>query len=106
LGADPSTGTAGEGPIRITEVRVSLRDDRKLRAFVSVTFENCFVVRGIKVIQGQRNTFVAMPSRRRADGTYVDIAHPVNNEAREWIEGVILSEYRRELGGARAGAEG
>ncbi len=85
-------------PMRITEIRVSLRDDNKLRAFVSITFENCFVVRGIKVIEGANDKrFVAMPSRKRADGTYQDVAHPVNNETRDWIEGEILQKYEKEL---------
>lgn len=82
--------------MRITEVRVSLRDDAKLRAFASITLDDSFVIRGLKIIEGKEGTFVAMPSRRRKDGEYQDIAHPINNDAREEMERVILDEYRRE----------
>jgi stage V sporulation protein G len=82
--------------MKITEVRVSLREDAKLKAFASITLDDCFVIRGLKIIEGKEGTFVAMPSRRRKDGEYQDIAHPINNEAREEMERVILDEYRRE----------
>jgi stage V sporulation protein G len=83
--------------MNITEVRISLRDDAKLKAFASITLDNCFVVRGLKIIEGKSGTFVAMPSRRRKDGEYQDIAHPINNEARAKMERVILKAYREEL---------
>jgi stage V sporulation protein G len=83
--------------MNITEVRISLRDDAKLKAFASITLDNCFVVRGLKIIEGKSGTFVAMPSRRRKDGEYQDIAHPINNEARAVMERVILKAYREEL---------
>lgn len=83
--------------MKITEVRVSLRDDEKLRAFVSITLDNCFVIRGLKIIQGNRGMFVAMPSRKRPDGSFQDLAHPINNETRRWMEEEILTAYRHEL---------
>jgi stage V sporulation protein G len=83
--------------MNITEVRISLRDDAKLKAFASITLDNCFVVRGLKIIEGKSGTFVAMPSRRRKDGEYQDIAHPINNDARAIMERVILKAYREEL---------
>ncbi len=83
--------------MNITEVRISLRDDAKLKAFASITLDNCFVVRGLKIIEGKSGTFVAMPSRRRKDGEYQDIAHPINNEARAIMERVILKAYREEM---------
>jgi len=82
--------------MKITEVRVSLRDDAKLKAFASITLDDSFVIRGLKIIEGKTGTFVAMPSRRRKDGEYQDIAHPITNEAREDMERIILAEYRRE----------
>jgi stage V sporulation protein G len=82
--------------MRITEVRVSLRDDAKLKAFASITLDDSFVIRGLKIIEGKTGTFVAMPSRRRKDGEYQDIAHPINNEAREEMERIILAEYHKE----------
>ncbi|MDP6418263.1 MAG: septation regulator SpoVG [Candidatus Krumholzibacteria bacterium] len=89
--------------MEITEVRISLREDEKLKAFASITFEDSFVVRGLKIIEGANGTFVAMPSRRRNDGTYQDVAHPVNNETRQRIEARILGEYARELSLEREG---
>jgi stage V sporulation protein G len=83
--------------MEITEVRLTLRHEDRLKAFVSITFDNAFVVRGLKVIEGNGGLFVAMPSRRRKDGEFRDIAHPINNEARQMIEDAVLSEYRRAL---------
>jgi stage V sporulation protein G len=87
--------------MKITEVRVSLRDDAKLKAFASITLDDSFVIRGLKIIEGKTGTFVAMPSRRRKDGEYQDIAHPINNDAREEMERIVLEEYRRETERAR-----
>lgn len=87
--------------MKITEVRVSLRDDAKLKAFASITLDDSFVIRGLKIIEGKTGTFVAMPSRRRKDGEYQDIAHPINNEARAEMERIILAEYRKERERAR-----
>ena len=81
----------------ITEVRVALRNDRKLKAFVSITLDDCFVIRGLKIIQGTNGTFVAMPSKKRKDGEFQDIAHPINNVTRKWMEDIILSRYEQEL---------
>ena len=87
----------GEGmTLEITEVRISLRDDDKLKAFASMTFNDSFVIRGLKIIEGTNGMFVAMPSRKRPDGTYQDVAHPINNETRKFIEDRILMEYEKE----------
>ena len=67
------------------------------RAFVNITFDDVFVVRGLKVIQGNKGLFVCMPSRKLADGTYKDIAHPINNEFRQKIETMILNKYQKVL---------
>ena len=83
--------------MEISEVRVTIRPDDRLKAFASVTFDNCFVVHGLKVIEGNNGLFVAMPSRRRSDGTYQDIAHPINNQMRSVIEEQVLGLYRDEL---------
>lgn len=83
--------------MEITEITVTLRNEEKLKAFVNVTFENKFVVRGMKVIKGANGFFVSMPSRKMPDGSFRDIAHPINNEFRQFIEKAILDEYNRAL---------
>jgi stage V sporulation protein G len=84
--------------IEITEVRVSLRNDDKLKAFVSITLNNAFVIRGLKVIKGNSGLFVAMPSRKRPDGQHQDLAHPINDTTRKYLTQIVLDEYDRELG--------
>lgn len=83
--------------MEITEIRVTLKREDKLKAFVNVTFDNQFVIRGLKVINGKSGYFISMPSRRRPDGTHQDIAHPVNNEARRFIEERVLAAYDQAL---------
>jgi stage V sporulation protein G len=83
--------------MQITEVRLTLRTEDRLKAFVSITFDDAFVVRGLKVIEGNTGLFVAMPSRRRKDGEFRDIAHPINNETRDMIEKAVMDEYARQL---------
>ena len=83
--------------MEITEITVSIRDEDKLKAFVNVTFDDCFVVRGMKVIKGATGYFVSMPSRKMNDGTYRDIAHPITNEFREKVENAILEAYKAEM---------
>jgi len=81
----------------VTEVKVFPVEEDKLKAYVTITFDNCFVVRDLKVIDGNKGLFVAMPSKKRKDGTYRDMAHPLNNETRHMIESRVLEEYRREV---------
>jgi len=83
--------------MEITEVRVFPVSEEKLKAYVTVTFDDCFVVRDLKVIHGNNVLFVAMPSKKRKDGTFRDTAHPLNNETREMIESIVLSEYEKEV---------
>ena len=90
--------------IQITEVRVSLRDDDKLKAFVSITLNDSFVVRGLKIIHGNTGLFVAMPSRKRPDGQHQDLAHPINDQTRKYLTEIVMAEYEREL--TAAGADG
>ncbi len=84
----------------VTEVRVFPVDEDKLRAYVTITFDHCFVVRDLKLIRGNTGLFVSMPSKRRKDGTYKDIAHPLNNETRRMIEEKIIAEYEKMLADA------
>ena len=83
--------------MEITEVRVFPVHEEKLKAYVTITLDGCFVVRDLKVIQGTAGLFVAMPAKRRKDGTFKDIAHPLNSETRERMEKTILAEYEREV---------
>ena len=83
--------------MEITEVRIILRDEIKLRGFANVTFDNAFVVRGMKIISGTNGFFVSMPSRKRPDGTHQDVAHPINNETRRMIENAVLDAYEKEM---------
>ena len=80
----------------ITDVRVrKVAKDGKMKAVVSITLDDEFVVHDIKVIEGEKGLFIAMPSRKAADGEYRDIAHPINSETREKIQQIILDEYEK-----------
>lgn len=79
----------------ITEVRVFPVDEEKLKAYVTITIDNCFVVRDLKIIEGTKGLFVAMPSKKRKDGSFKDTAHPLNNETRDLIETKVLAEYEK-----------
>lgn len=87
-----------EGEMQLTEVKVyPVTDDEKLKGYATIVFDGCFVVRDLKVINGNSGLFVAMPSKKKKDGTYRDTAHPLNNETRQMIEEAVLGEYEREL---------
>ena len=90
--------------MEITDVKVIPVDDEKLKAFVSIVFDQCFVVTDIKIIHGPKGLFVSMPSKKRKDGTFKDIAHPLNNQMRQYLEEKVLSVYRQQVG-AGAGGE-
>ena len=84
--------------MEITEVKVFPIQEEKLRAFVSIVIDRCFMVNDIKVIQGRDGLFISMPSRRKKNGDFKDIAHPLNNETRRMIEERILNEYEGAVG--------
>jgi stage V sporulation protein G len=84
--------------MEITEVKVTLVEDPKLKAFATITIDDDFVVRGLKIIEGRSGVFVAMPARKLADGTWQDIAHPINVQTREQLERAVLSVYRDQCG--------
>lgn len=80
--------------MQITDVRVrKVTKEGKMKAVVSITLDNEFVVHDIKVIEGEKGLFIAMPIRKAADGEYRDIAHPINSETRERIQSIILEKY-------------
>jgi stage V sporulation protein G len=86
--------------VNITEVKVHPVDQDKLKAYVSIVLDNCFLVSDIKVISGPSGLFVSMPSKRKKSGEFKDVAHPLNRETRQWMEERILSEYDRAVHGA------
>jgi stage V sporulation protein G len=84
--------------LEITDIRIKrVSSESKMKAVVSVTFDNAFVVHDIKLIEGQDKLFTAMPSRRTPEGEYKDIAHPINSEMRNLLEQAILAKYEEEL---------
>lgn len=84
--------------MKITDVRVrKMTQDSKMKAIVSITIDDEFVVHDIKVIEGEKGLFIAMPSKKASDGEYRDIAHPINSDTRDMIQKVILESYERAL---------
>lgn len=90
--------TGGFLLMEITDIRVrKINKDGKMKAVVSVTFDNEFVVHDIKVIEGDKGRFIAMPSRKTLDGEFRDIAHPINSETRDRIQKTVLEKYEMVL---------
>ncbi len=84
--------------MQITDIKVrKINADGRMKAVVSVTFDDAFVVHDIKVIEGQEKLFIAMPSRKTPDGEFKDIAHPINAEMRELLQNMILAKYEESL---------
>ena len=84
--------------MKITDVRIrKIAKEGKMKAIVSITLDDEFVVHDIKVIEGEKGLFIAMPSRKTTTGEYRDIAHPINSLTREQIQDIILKEYLRAL---------
>lgn len=84
--------------MNITDVRIrKIAKEGKMKAIVSITLDDEFVVHDIKVIEGEKGLFIAMPSRKTATGEYRDIAHPINSQTREQIQEIILKEYQKAL---------
>lgn len=79
--------------MRITDVKVFPVNEERLKAYVTITLEDCFVVRDLKIIKGNEGLFVAMPSKKRKDGQFKDIAHPLNQETRADIEKAVFDAY-------------
>ncbi len=84
--------------MQITDIKVrKINAEGRMKAVVSVTFDDAFVVHDIKVIAGQEKLFIAMPSRKTPDGEFKDIAHPINAEMRELLQNMILAKYEESL---------
>ena len=85
--------------MKITDVRIrKVEGEGKLKAYVTITFDDCFVVHNVKVIEGSSGLFIAMPSRKTAGGEYKDVAHPISPEFRGEIQERILDEYQKAEG--------
>lgn len=83
--------------MEITEVKVFPVNEDRLKAYVSITIDGCFVIRDLKIIDGTGGLFVAMPSKKRKDGQFKDIAHPLNQETRAHIEKTVFAAYEKEV---------
>ena len=84
--------------MEITEVKVYPANEGKLKAYATMVFDNCFIVRDMKIIKSDKGLFVSMPSRRKKDGSFKDIVHPLNAETRKMIEERVILEYNATTG--------
>ena len=89
--------------MEITEVRVHLRNEEKLKAFATVTFDHCFVVRNLKVIESEKGLILCMPSRKMPDGSFKDVAHPISADFRSHLEKKVFACYEEERRRTAAG---
>lgn len=88
----------GVSQVQITDIRIrSVEKEGKMKAVVSITIDDEFVVHDIKIIEGEKGMFIAMPSRKASDGEYRDIAHPINTATRERLQSMILDKYQETL---------
>ena len=83
--------------MKITEIRIHLMGEERLKAFASVTFDDCFVVRNMKLVAGAKGVFLCMPSRKMQDGSHKDIVHPITQEFRQHLEEHVLKAYEEEV---------
>lgn len=82
----------------ITNVNLRLsRKDSVVKGIASITIDDCFVIHDLKILEGESGLFIAMPSKKMQDGTYRDVAHPINRETRKYVESVIIDEYNKML---------
>lgn len=83
--------------MKVTDVRIrKVETESRLRAVASITLDNCFAIHELRIIEGKEGLFVAMPSRQTGEGTFRDIAHPINVETRKMIEGAVINKYQEE----------
>ena len=83
--------------MELTEISIRLRNDKKLKAFVNITLDNAFAIKGLKIIESKKGFLLCMPSRKAEDGTQRDIAHPITKEFRTKLEKEILAEFKRAV---------
>ena len=91
----------GSKSIEITEIRITLRNEKRLKAFVTVTFDHCFAVRDMKIVQkGDGGHMLCMPSRRLPDGSFKDVAHPISAEFRAHLEKQVFAAFHKQVAAA------
>lgn len=83
--------------MKITEVRIFPKEEEKLKAFAAITFDDCFVVHNLRIVKNRKGLMVCMPSKKGSDGTYKDIAHPINDVFRGEMEKYVLEAYAQKL---------
>lgn len=83
--------------MKITEVKIFTVNEERLKAYATITIDDVFIIRDLKIIKGHDGLFVAMPSKKRKDGQFKDIAHPLNQETREMIENAVFDAYKKEV---------
>lgn len=83
--------------MEITDIKIFPVNEKRVKAYASIVFDDCFIIRDLKIIHGENKLFVAMPSKKMKDGSYRDTVHPLNNETRQKIEANVLEAYEREL---------
>jgi stage V sporulation protein G len=83
--------------MKITEVRIFLKGEEKLKAYAAITFDDVFVVHNLRIIKGEKGIMVCMPSKKNNDGTFKDIVHPISNDFRHQLEQIVLDAYEKKL---------
>lgn len=83
--------------MEITDIKIFPVNEKRVKAYASIVFDDCFIIRDLKIIHGENKLFVAMPSKKMKDGTYRDTVHPLNNETRQKIESNVLQAYEKEI---------
>ncbi|HOP86185.1 MAG TPA: septation regulator SpoVG [Syntrophorhabdaceae bacterium] len=83
--------------MEITDIKIFPVNEKRVKAYASIVFDDCFIIRDLKIINGDNKLFVAMPSKKMKDGTYRDTVHPLNNETRQKIESNVLQAYEKEI---------
>jgi stage V sporulation protein G len=87
--------------MEITRIKIALSDDERIKAYATITIDDCFVIQGFRLTYSpKKGYFLFMPGRKMADGTYVDIVHPLNNETRQMIQDRVVAEYEKIAGEA------
>jgi stage V sporulation protein G len=84
--------------VKITRVKIALSDDERIKAYATITIDDCFVIQGLRLTHSKKGYFLFMPGRKMADGSYVDIVHPLNNETRQMIQDKVVAEYEKIAG--------